>query len=169
MPWWEPLLTCDTFGVTILLVRHARAGRRERWTGDDRLRPLSKRGRAQARALPALLAPWTDGTHPLLLSSPWIRCVETLGPLAAAVGAPVVEDEALGEGMGPKAVEAMDGWLRPTPTVVCTHGDVVDELLGVVVRSGVALDAAPTAGKGGVWVLEGERVIGSARYLPPPA
>jgi 8-oxo-dGTP diphosphatase len=155
--------------VTILLVRHARAGRRERWHGDDRLRPLSKKGRAQARALPGLLTPWTAGRRPVLLSSPWIRCIETLGPLGAEVGAPIVEDEALAEGMGRKAVEAVGSWLCRDAVVACTHGDVVEEILGTLLAAGVDVDAEPTAAKGAVWVLQGEGgSIRTARYLPPP-
>ena len=65
---------CETVApVTILLVRHARAGRRDRWKGDDRLRPLSKRGTAQARALPALLQDFAAGSGLRLVSSPWVR------------------------------------------------------------------------------------------------
>lgn len=156
--------------MTILLVRHARAGRRERWRGDDRLRPLSKKGRAQARALPSLLAPWTGVRRPALLSSPWVRCVETLGPLGAAVGAPIVEEEVLAEGMGRKAVEALGSWLREQPVVACTHGDVVEEILAALQVAGAELDAEPTATKGAVWVLQGNGgTIRTGRYLPPPA
>jgi 8-oxo-(d)GTP phosphatase len=81
--------------VTILIVRHARAGRRDRWQKDDRLRPLSKKGRVQAQALPTLLHDIV-GDQPLLVSSPWVRCVETLEPLAATLGVPVETDDVLG-------------------------------------------------------------------------
>ncbi|HET9052299.1 MAG TPA: hypothetical protein VFO60_11405, partial [Candidatus Dormibacteraeota bacterium] len=143
--------------MTVFLVRHARAGRRDRWVGDDRLRPLSKKGRAQAAALPGLLLPLISETlvsdtpitdtpvtdtpitdtpitdTPILdtrvgvasvrlLASPWVRCTQTLEPLAAALGAPVGPLEALGEGMGAKVVEALPGWLRTGTTVLCTHG-----------------------------------------------
>jgi len=156
--------------VTVLLVRHARAGRRDRWKGDDRLRPLSKKGKAQAAGLPELLAPWVGHVEPALLSSSWSRCVETLGPLSDQLGVPVSIDDALAEGMGPKAVDAFGGWLGRRLVVLCTHGDVVEALLGSVVEAGVDLGGAASAAKGSVWVIEGGRGgIRSARYLPPPA
>jgi phosphohistidine phosphatase SixA len=160
---------CETVApVTILLVRHARAGRRDRWKGDDRLRPLSKRGTAQARALPALLQDFTAGSGLRLVSSPWVRCLETVEPLAAAHGLPVEPDEVLGEGMGDKAVEALPGWMGQAPIVLCTHGDVVQRILTELVEGGVDLGARPEAAKGSVWVLTGSGgAVDTARYLPP--
>jgi 8-oxo-dGTP diphosphatase len=156
--------------VTILLVRHARAGRRDRWTGPDALRPLSKKGRTQAQALPDLLASWTAGRPLRLVSSPWVRCIQTLEPLAAAVGVPVVEDEILGEGMGDKAAEALPSWFGPRTSLLCTHGDVIECVLAAVARSGVDLGGHPQAAKGSVWVLDGsKRGIAAATYLPPPS
>jgi len=155
--------------VTILLVRHARAGRRDRWVGDDRLRPLSRKGRVQADALPATVTPLLGAARPRLLSSPWVRCLETLTPLSAVVGADVVVDEALGEGMGQQAVEALRGWMA-APTVLCTHGDVIERLLGVVASAGIPLDGPVQVPKGALWVLSGRcGRIETARYLPPPA
>jgi len=156
--------------VTVLLVRHARAGRRDRWKGDDRLRPLSKKGKAQAAGLPELLGPWMGVVEPVLLSSSWSRCVETLGPLADQLGVPVSVDEALGEGMGLKAVEAFGSWLARPLAVLCTHGDVIEALLALVAQAGVELGRNASIPKGSVWVIEGGRGgIGAASYLPPPA
>jgi broad specificity phosphatase PhoE len=156
--------------VSILLVRHARAGRRDRWHGDDTLRPLSKKGRLQAQALPDLLASWTTG-HPLrLVSSPWVRCIQTLEPLAASVGVTVTEDEILGEGMGPKAVEALSGWQGSRTTVLCTHGDVIEAILSAVANSGVDIGRRAQTAKGSAWVFDGSRKsITAATYLPPPS
>ena len=162
---------CETgSAVTVLLVRHARAGRRDRWKGDDRLRPLSNKGKIQAAALPELLTAWIDRVEPVLLSSPWSRCLGTLGPISHRLGLPVAVDEALGEGMGLKAIDALGGWLARPVAVLCTHGDVVEALLRTVAEGGVSLGRAATAAKGSVWVFEGGRDgIESATYLPPPA
>ncbi len=69
---------------TIYLVRHAKAGDRAGYDGDDTLRPLSGKGRRQAVAicerLSRLIVKLPDA---LLLSSPYIRCIQTLEPLAA--------------------------------------------------------------------------------------
>ena len=162
----------DSTGVTLLLVRHARAGSRSRWPGDDRDRPLTKKGRAQADALPELLEPYlaTGRRRPLLLSSPWIRCIETLAPLAASTGATIKEEGLLGEGEGSHAVARVEGWLTARPTVLCTHGDVVLEVLSYLTRMGIPVGPDPQMPKGSVWVLDGRPgTISSARYLPPPA
>ena len=80
-------------------MRHARAGDRGQWTGDDRVRPLDKKGRRQADALVAPLA-----GYPLtrLVSSPYVRCVETLAPLAARLKIPVEHADAIAEGPPPR-------------------------------------------------------------------
>jgi broad specificity phosphatase PhoE len=155
--------------VTILLVRHARAGRRDSWVGDDRLRPLSKKGRVQAAALPDTVLGLTGGAPPRLVSSPWVRCLETLAPLAVTLGGEVRPDDTLGEGMGAKAVEALTGWMRQAPVVLCTHGDVIESILAELSKSGVRLRARPQASKGSLWVLSGSvEAIDAARYVPPP-
>lgn len=157
--------------MTVLLVRHARAGRRDRWRGDDRLRPLTKRGRVQAHALVELLAPWPEAT---LLSSPWVRCVQTVEPLAQARRVDVKIEDALGEGMGPKAWELLTGLVDGDGddhrgvralAVLCTHGDVIEEIHGRLAATGCRLDGPPHAAKGSVWVIED---LTLARYLPPP-
>jgi phosphohistidine phosphatase SixA len=118
--------------MIVYLVRHGRAGRRAEWEGDDRLRPLDERGRRQANALAAQL----DG-HELsrILSSPFVRCVETVMPLAEARGVTVEPDDALAEGAGSQAAL---GLLRSVgePLVACVHGDLVEELLDEKLKKG---------------------------------
>jgi 8-oxo-dGTP pyrophosphatase MutT (NUDIX family)/phosphohistidine phosphatase SixA len=111
----------------VLLVRHARAGDRAEWTGDDRLRPLDRRGRRQADAL---VAPVTGYPVMRLVSSPYLRCTQTLQPLATRLGLPVEPDEALAEGVGVGEARALFARLGPGPVVLCTHGDVVEALVG---------------------------------------
>jgi len=119
--------------VTSVLLRHASAGHRDRLEhGDDRLRPLDDRGRRQAAALVELLRPL--GVR-RLLSSPYVRCVETLEPLAAALELPLEADDRLAEGSGPAALEL----LREDGVVLCTHGDIVEELLGRGLKKGAAV------------------------------
>jgi 8-oxo-dGTP diphosphatase len=67
----------------VLLIRHASAGDRYEWEGDDRLRPLDERGRRQANQLVELLEQY-EITR--LLSSPFLRCIQTVEPLAQARG-----------------------------------------------------------------------------------
>jgi 8-oxo-dGTP diphosphatase len=153
-----------------MVVRHARAGQRQRWKDDDRLRPLSKRGEAQAQALVGLLtgAIGKQNRPMVVLSSPWVRCVQTVAPLADALGVKVAEAAELGEGHGVEAVELVRGLTGVV--VLCTHGDVVGEILAYVRHRGVDLGPHPTWPKGCTWELHSRS--GSfhvARYLPPPS
>lgn len=115
-----------------VLVRHAAAGKRRDWEGDDRLRPLDERGRQQAEALVGLLTP-LDVRR--VVSSPYRRCVETVEPLAAALGLEVEHDDRLAEGAGRAAIEL----LGEAGLVGCTHGDVVENVLGHGLKKGAAV------------------------------
>ena len=83
--------------MMLVLIRHASAGDPEAWIGDDRARPLDERGRAQAAALVELLA-----DHPLarVLTSPYLRCVQTVEPLARARRLPLEYRHELGDDAG---------------------------------------------------------------------
>ncbi len=108
--------------MTSVLVRHASAGHRLDWEHDDRLRPVDARGRRQSADLVELLRPL--GLR-RILSSPYVRCVQTVEPLAAALGLEVELDERLEEGKGGAAAEL----LREDGVVCCTHGDIVEALV----------------------------------------
>jgi phosphohistidine phosphatase SixA len=122
--------------VTSILLRHARAGDRSEWDGDDRLRPLDARGLRQAAELVELLRPHGIGR---IVSSPYVRCIQTVEPLAAALGLEVELDARLAEGAGRDAAAllAEDG------VVACTHGDVVLDLLGRMLKKGAAAIVEP--------------------------
>ena len=70
--------------VTLVVVRHGSAGDRDEWDDDDRLRPLDKKGRKQAARLVDVLA---GSRIERIVSSPYLRCVQTVEPLARARGA----------------------------------------------------------------------------------
>lgn len=152
--------------MTVYLVRHAKAGDRATWEGDDRLRPLTKRGRRQAEGIASRLG---DATFDRLVSSPYVRCLETLVPLASArtqsleVADGLLEGATLDEAMALLTKHADGG------AVLCSHGDVIPMLLGHLAARGVDLGSDPQWAKGSTWVLEhraGE--VTAARYVPPP-
>jgi 8-oxo-dGTP diphosphatase len=148
------------------LIRHAHAGSRDRWEGgDDRVRPLSKKGRRQAEALVRSLA---DIPLERILSSPYRRCVETVEPLAQARGVSIEETEALAEGAGLEAVLALLRELAGRPSALCTHGDIMYEVCEELVRQGLVRRSEARYDKGAAWILE-ERdgKLVAARYLPP--
>ena len=80
------------------LIRHAKAGDRDAWEQPDVLRPLSRSGERQAEAIADLF-----GDEPIarVHSSPAVRCVQTVHPLAVRLGLLVREEELLQEGGGP--------------------------------------------------------------------
>ena len=141
--------------MRIYVVRHADAGSRREWTEPDHLRPLSAKGWERANELATAL----DG-HGLirLLSSPSLRCTQTLGPLAAKLGLDVEEHDALAEGAtlqaGIDLVEALVA--ARSPVALCSHGDVIPELLGGLERRGAVLDPSGKYPKGSVWVLSAD-------------
>jgi 8-oxo-dGTP diphosphatase len=150
----------------ILLVRHAKAGHRTRWEGDDRERPLTAKGHRQATALVETLRPFGPTW---LASSPYLRCRQTLAPLAAALGLPIAEEPDLAEGNRLDGLLAL-GRAAPEPAAcLCTHGDLVEELLSRLLAQGTIEPSQALAEKAGTWALElaGDAIRG-ARYLPPP-
>lgn len=153
--------------MTLYLVRHARAGDRNTWEGDDSLRPLTRRGRLQAEGLLELF----EGRDvQRILSSPYMRCMETVVPLASRRRLAVEPSPALEEGAPLADVLDLVGKQIDVDTVLCSHGDVLPLLLDHLAARGLDLGPEPSCAKGSTWVLEthaGEVV--SARYFAPPA
>lgn len=147
---------------TSYLVRHAKAGSRERWTAPDRERPLSDAGKQQAVALIELIGTGVRSVK----SSPYLRCMETVAPLAASLGVQLQEESRLAEGAGPEwAMEA----LAAAGSVLCTHGDVMAELVHLLSEQRVPLKGGLQWAKAGTWAFDvaGGRIV-AGRYLPPP-
>lgn len=151
----------------LLLIRHAHAGDRARWRGPDDQRPLSEKGWRQARGLVALLS--NDGVA-RITSSPSLRCVQTVLPLAEARGLQVEEDARLHEGTDPHAAFlALEADLQAGSVAASTHGDLMPAILDLAAERGAALPPDVRWPKGCTWVLEHEagRWL-EARFLPPP-
>jgi 8-oxo-dGTP diphosphatase len=154
----------------VYLIRHAHAGDRSQWQGDGSQRPLSEKGWRQAQGLAELLA-----GVPLerVLSSPSLRCVQTVEPLANAHGLKVETAEELLEGSDPRdTLDFLDRASREAggPIAACTHGDIVPGVLDLLRSAGARVDGVLTWPKASTWVLEGADGKGfvGARYLPPP-
>jgi 8-oxo-dGTP diphosphatase len=146
--------------VTAFLVRHAKAGHRAGWDGDDFDRPLTVAGRRQAEAIADRL---TDAGVKALWSSPYVRCVQTLEPLADRVGLQIGTDDRLAEGARVDDTieliqDAGDG------AVFCTHGDVLTDVVNALLRRGTELTTEPEWRKGSVLVLDD----GTLAAEPPP-
>src|ERR1700704_693455 len=114
--------------MSLLVVRHARAGSRRHWDGPDEKRP---RAAGQAAALVNLLAPFAPAG---ILSSPYVRCVQTVEPLSEKLGLPVEPSDALAEGAPAEEVVALARGLMGSTVVLCSHGDVIYALLDALAR-----------------------------------
>ena len=146
----------------IVLLRHAKAGRRTQWQGDDRLRPLDKAGRLQARELPAFLSAFTPVS---VVSADRVRCVQTLEPFAVATGmdlaiSPAFSDESYLD--DPEATQnELLALAKSLPAaVVCSQGIAVPGL----VTDLTGLEDT-RARKGAAWVLSfADGAVVSADY-----
>jgi len=148
--------------TTVFVIRHADAGKRS--VIDDDKRPLNERGRAQADGIADRLA-----EEPIVrvLTSTYRRCVQTIEPLAATLELAVDREPALAEGAGGHGALALIEACAAT-TVMCSHGDVIGDLLATLDRRGIPLDDDRLA-KGSTWALTVvDGAVTKARYSPPP-
>ena len=135
----------------LILVRHAKAGRRSDWRGDDRQRPLEKVGQAQAERLADLLAVFAP-TH--VVAADLVRCTETVQPLATRCGHTVAVDPVFGDDAFAASASATEDALMAHAkpgrvTVVCSQGEAIPGLIERVGRGVLASDTR----KGAFWVL----------------
>jgi 8-oxo-dGTP pyrophosphatase MutT (NUDIX family)/phosphohistidine phosphatase SixA len=170
-------LRLDTATPNLLLVRHAKAGSRQAWNDADSLRPLSKTGLRQAHALRRLLVLF--GPDRVYTAAP-VRCVQTVQPLADALGVTLIVEPMLGEDA---YWEDPDAGLRrflelaaePGVSVACSQGGVIPDVLHRLAdRSEHAEvvngpDGYPPARKASTWALGlvDER-LSFADYYPHP-
>lgn len=119
----------------LILLRHTQALKRSDFTGtDDTQRPLSGKGRSQAKALVPLLSAYgIDQVH----SSDSVRCSETVRRFAKSIGAPISAEPTLsevGHGEHPKrAAKRMLALLAdPARIVVCSHRPVMPTLVEAI-------------------------------------
>ena len=155
-----------TPAYALYVVRHAKAGVRAVWTAPDHERPLTRRGRKQARRL---VERFQGLEIERILSSPFLRCIQTVEPLGEARGLPVEAAPELSEGANvDELLRALDSF-SDRPTVVCGHGTEIERMIDRLERDGATIEGARGIAKGSVWVLDrdGGRVV-AAHYLPAP-
>jgi 8-oxo-dGTP diphosphatase len=155
--------------VTVLLVRHARAGARKLWEGPDIERPLSKKGMRQAEGLVDMLA-----RYPMdrIVSSPFVRCTQTVEPLAEKLKLEIELRAELSESAPAREVVGLLRQAGGSTEVWCTHGDIVPIVLDAMVdQDGVKLKKGDTKyAKGSFWELQQDDTgrVTKATYFPPP-
>lgn len=159
---------------SVVLVRHAKAGHRESFEGNDERRPLDGKGRKQAQALQKLLQPFAPIR---IVSAPVTRCRQTVQPLAKALGLSVEREPLLGEEIyrdDPAAArrrlaelaELADGL---GSVVACSQGGVIPGVVkSLASRSEITVPDVGTP-KAAYWVLsfDGNRLVQADSYPAP--
>ena len=151
----------------IYIARHAKAGQRHKWEGPDEERPLTRRGRRQADRL---VEQFAGLALDRVIASPFVRCVQTVEPLARSRGIEIERASELAEGANLDDTVAFVLALDARPAVLCGHGREIAAIIDRLQREGVVFEGAGGFAKGSVWGLDrrdGEIV--SARYLSAPS
>jgi 8-oxo-(d)GTP phosphatase len=158
--------------VALTFLRHASAGTKAAWPGDDLDRPLDAAGAAESDLLARLLACFGPGR---VITSAAERCVATVRPYAALTGAKLELEPAftmVGAGAEPAVAAARVEAIVSAgePAVICAHRENLPPLLAAACA---ALGAGPPPGdgplrKGGFWVLHAAdgRLAGVERHYP---
>jgi 8-oxo-dGTP pyrophosphatase MutT (NUDIX family)/phosphohistidine phosphatase SixA len=168
--------------VPLILLRHASAGRKDNWPADDESRPLDAKGEADALALAGLLPCFAPSAR--VLSSPALRCTESVRPYAEAFGGTVDAEAALalsgrsgnsfsGTNGGDALADLVRGLVAAgAPAVLCLHRENLPKALTAACAAlGFPAPAElpdPPLPKGGFWVVhmaDGE-LAGLERYVP---
>ncbi len=153
--------------MRLYVIRHAHAGKKSQWSGDDDLRPLSPRGSAQARELGARIQKVRR-----LIASPTVRCHQTLEPLAERLGLEIETSMALCKTTPmSETIQLLDDLVDDGMTaVVCSHGEVLGPLILELESTGLTLLGGPGNQKGSVWVIKTVKgTMVKATYRHPPA
>ena len=137
--------------MTTYLVRHASAGTRDDADPSDHERPLDQMGLVQAQKLAAWLR-----HEPIdrIVTSPYLRCRQSVEPLAAALGLLVEIDDALEEGTPVERSWSLLAGLATGTAVVCSHGDVIPDLIRRAQGRGMLVPGKSGCAKGSVWTLQ---------------
>jgi 8-oxo-dGTP diphosphatase len=149
--------------LLVALVRHAKAGKRSEWDGDDDLRPLSDAGWRQAAALRTLLPLWAPvRVH----TAPRVRCADTVRAVATDLSVEMVEEHRLSEeGYWPDPdaglVRLLEVAADEGRAVISSQGGVIPSVVqSLAEMGGLRLDEIPCK-KGSTWVLAFTRPFGT--------
>ena len=157
--------------MRIVVVRHGQAEPKKGWTGADDDRPLTPRGRRQAERIGKVIVDSPDR----VLSSPAVRCRETVQWLAERRGLEVELTDALATDAGRDATDLCKKLATSEPAgsvvVLCTHREAMVEMLPRLAKEfGRKLSHRLPGAKGGAWVLRFEEGrLTKVDYRPPAA
>ena len=170
-PVAEPTPAAAALSLELHFLRHADAGDPMTWPGDDADRPLSKKGRGQAKRLGSLLSD-LDVRVDAILTSPRLRSVDTARLVAKAIGVKAHVDDRLGIDFGEDTLATLVGELDSNARSVILVGHdpdfthLVSWLVGasITMRKGALArvdlaDRTVSAGRGSLrWLLPPDAV-----------
>jgi 8-oxo-dGTP diphosphatase len=122
-------------GVTstfaIIALRHGKATAPTSWSGPDAARPLTERGVQQSASNVVTIEAWRPRK---IITSPAVRCVATVAPLAAATGIkpkqePNLSQDAWEDGSANVREVVGKRVRKRASAVLCSHGPVLPEIL----------------------------------------
>jgi 8-oxo-dGTP diphosphatase len=154
--------------TTVLLIRHASAGKQSAFKGDDRLRPLDEVGQQQARDMVDVLMTFNPQR---ILSADRLRCEQTVRPLADRLVLPVTSVPEFAEEAywadPDGAIQSLLACGRsPGTTVICSQGGAIPGMLSDLAAPSTAYPSR----KGSLWALSFYRdSVIAADYYPRPA
>ncbi|MFT4987656.1 MAG: phosphohistidine phosphatase SixA [Acidimicrobiales bacterium] len=151
--------------MPLFLIRHAVAGVRNNLDLSDDQRPLDQVGRSQAQTIAEA---WTELGIEAIYSSPALRCVQTVEPLAERFQMAVQIAPELFEGASTsRSIEYIRSFTGRS-VVLCSHGDVIPDVLRNLEVGGSQLQGRGCA-KGSIWQLDNSTDrIESGIYQPQP-
>ncbi len=172
--------------VPLILLRHASAGQRTAHPDDNATRPLDAEGAIDARLLAGLLACFAPSAR--VLSSPALRCQQTVQPFAADFGGSVEAEAALAVPRRPAdpLISRTTGGATLGPlfrdlvaagraAVVCLHRENLAQALAAAcaaLGAPAAVPEDPLLPKGAFWVVHAAsgELAALERYEPgdPP-
>ena len=151
----------------LLVVRHADAGDKRTWKGPDSLRPLSPTGHHQAEGLVVRLE---DYPVERILTSPALRCHQTVEPLARDRMLRIEVVSALGVDASPAQLLALFWDVELGKSALCTHGEGIGLLLTRLLAGALVAEDPLDWPKGSTWLLERiDRGQVRGRFLAPLA
>jgi len=148
-------LEFGTGTTPLVLLRHAKALKREDWDGDDDDRPLAQVGQIQAKRLLSIYLPYDiQEVH----SSDAMRCIETIEPMTRSLSMNPIFSSDLSEYRYAKDKEAaldyaQDLMLRGKSAIICSHNPILPKLLKKLIGKKNFKELAQELNPGEAWVL----------------
>lgn len=127
----------QTHTFAVIALRHGKAVSPASWDGPDATRPLLHRGTQQAASVAPAIAAWKPQK---LVSSPAVRCVSTITPVATAMGLEVklvagISQDAYEDGTATVKKTVSKRLEKQQTVVLCSHGPVLPDIIGAVARA----------------------------------